>query len=154
FSPVCFLAGPGTRLVDREALLRSWQSPQTLRSGMNFLWGPFTPACFDGWLPKSPRLLAGINHFQPDDEACRTYDVLIMSRRESQLRLQKLAESVVRKSREPNRHKSFVSYQVTNEDEVATFLEDYGMVFIPTVVGITEDDDFVDSADTDYIMDR
>src|ERR1700737_2851598 len=77
-----------------------------------------------------------------------------MSRRESQLRLQKLAEGVVRKSREPNRHKCFVSYHVGDEDEGATFLEDYATVFIPTVVGITEDDDFVDSEDTEYIMDR
>jgi len=77
-----------------------------------------------------------------------------MSRRESQLRLQKLAERVIRKSSEPDRHKCFVSYHVTDEDEVAAFLEAYGTVFIPTVVGITEDDDFVDSEDTDYIMDR
>ncbi len=72
----------------------------------------------------------------------------------SELRLQRLAESAARKSSDPTRHKCFVSYHVDDEDEVATFVEDFGTVFIPTVIGVTEDDDFVDSDDTDYIMDR
>jgi hypothetical protein len=72
----------------------------------------------------------------------------------SELRLLRLAESAARKSNDPTRHKCFVSYHVDDEDEVATFIEDFGTVFIPTVIGVTEDDDFVDSDDTDYIMDR
>ncbi len=47
-----------------------------------------------------------------------------------------------------------MSYHVADQDEVETFIDDFGSVFIPTVVGVTEDDDFVDSDDTDYIMDR
>jgi len=72
----------------------------------------------------------------------------------SELRLQRLADSAARRSSDPTRHRCFVSYHVDDEDEVATFIEDFGTVFIPTVVGVTEDDDFVDSDDTDYIMDR
>lgn len=74
--------------------------------------------------------------------------------RNSQLQLQKFAESVSRKSADSTRHKCFVSYHGDDEDEVEQFIADFGMTFIPTVVGITADDDFVDSDDTDYIMDR
>jgi hypothetical protein len=66
----------------------------------------------------------------------------------------KLAERAVSKSADPTRHKCFVSYHVDDENEVATFIEDFGPVFIPTVVGVTDDDDFVNSTDTDYIMDQ
>jgi Thoeris protein ThsB, TIR-like domain len=72
----------------------------------------------------------------------------------SELRLLRLAESAARKSSDPTRHKCVVSYHMDDDDEVATFIEDFGTVFIPTVIGVTEDDDFVDSDDTDYIMDR
>ena len=72
----------------------------------------------------------------------------------SELRLQRLAESAARKSSDPARHKCFVSYHVDDEDEVAAFIEEFGTAFIPTVIGVTEDDDFVDSDDTEYIMDR
>ena len=76
------------------------------------------------------------------------------AQRASQQRLQMLAERAIRKSADPSRHKCFVSYHVDDTDEVAAFIEDHGAVFIPTVVGITEDDDFVDSENIDYIMDR
>jgi hypothetical protein len=72
----------------------------------------------------------------------------------SQLRLQRLAERAALKSSDPTRHKCFVSYHVDDEDEAATFIDDFGTVFIPTVIGVTEDDAFVDSDDTDYIMDQ
>jgi hypothetical protein len=72
----------------------------------------------------------------------------------SELRLQRLAESAARRSSDPTRHKCFVSYHVEDENEVATFIDDFGTVFIPTVIGVTDDDDFVDSDDTDYIMDK
>lgn len=73
-------------------------------------------------------------------------------KRESQRRLEKIALSVVQRSKDPARHKCFVSYHVDDETEVAAFIENFGGVFIPTVVGITDDDDFVDSDDSDYIM--
>lgn len=72
----------------------------------------------------------------------------------SQMRLQKVADFAARKSDDPTRHRCFVSYHVVDTDEVEEFLENNGHVFIATVVGVTADDDFVDSDDTDYIMDR
>jgi hypothetical protein len=79
---------------------------------------------------------------------------VVSQARASQERLQLLAERAIRKSADPKRRKCFVSYHVVDEHEVAKFIEDYGAVFIPTVVGVTDDDDFVDSEDTDYIMAR
>jgi hypothetical protein len=43
---------------------------------------------------------------------------------------------------------------VADTDEVERFLADMGHVMIPTVVGVTAEDDFVESEDTDYIMKR
>ncbi len=74
--------------------------------------------------------------------------------RQSQNRIQLLAERAIRKSTDPTRHKCFISYHVTDEGEVAKFIDDCGTVFIPTAVGVTGDDDFVNSDDTDYIMYR
>lgn len=76
------------------------------------------------------------------------------SAKTSQLRLQRLAESVAQKSTDSTRHRCFVSYHVADQDEVEQFIKDYGTEFIPTVVGVTADDDFVNSDDTDYIMNR
>ena len=52
------------------------------------------------------------------------------------------------------RHKCFVSYHHEDEDEVKAFLESYKSVFIPRVLGVSDEDDFIDSKDTDYIMDQ
>lgn len=52
------------------------------------------------------------------------------------------------------RHKCFVSYHVADIDEVTKFLDDYATEFIPRSVGVTEEDDFVDSTDQDYIKRR
>jgi len=52
------------------------------------------------------------------------------------------------------RHKCFVSYHHENEGEVKVFLESYESVFIPRVLGVSDEDDFIDSKDTDYIMDQ
>lgn len=71
-----------------------------------------------------------------------------------QRQLQEVALRASRKSTDPTRHKVFFSYHVDDADEVEELLDDYGHVCIPTVVGVTKDDDFVDSDDTDYIMDR
>jgi hypothetical protein len=57
------------------------------------------------------------------------------------------------KSDDPARHKCFVSYHAEDADEVVSFLEDFGHVFIPRVIGVSDDDDFIDSENTDYVMD-
>jgi len=76
------------------------------------------------------------------------------TRRESQSRVQKMAEAAAARSSDTTRHRCFVSYHVDDEDEVNDFLDDFGDQIIATVVGVTADDDFVDSDDTDYIMNQ
>jgi hypothetical protein len=74
-------------------------------------------------------------------------------RRRAQLRVAATAEAASRKSDDPTRHKCFVSYHADDADEVEEFLENFGHVFIPRVIGVSDDDDFIDSSDTDYVMD-
>ena len=71
-----------------------------------------------------------------------------------ELRLQKAALTAAARSDDPTRHKCFLSYHVDDADEVAAFVEDYGEAFIAKVLGISLEDDFVDSDDTDYVMDQ
>ena len=52
------------------------------------------------------------------------------------------------------RRKCFISYYSGDQAEVETFLEDFGDVFIPKVIGVTDGDDFIDSTNTDYVMSR
>jgi hypothetical protein len=52
------------------------------------------------------------------------------------------------------RHKCFVSFHHADEDEVAKFIEDFENAFIPKVLGVSDEDDFIDSDDTDYVMDQ
>lgn len=75
-------------------------------------------------------------------------------RTSGELRLQKAALTAAARSDDPTRHKCFLSYHVDDADEVTTFVDDYGEVFIAKVLGITPEDDFVDSDDTDYVMDE
>lgn len=78
-----------------------------------------------------------------------------LTRRDVQLRVQRTADRVLAKSAaDATRHKCFVSYHAADADEVERFLEDFGHVFMPRTVGVTEEDDFIDSSDTNYVMDR
>lgn len=77
-----------------------------------------------------------------------------MSNRDLMLRVQRVAEAASLRKSDSTRHKCFVSYHVDDMDEVTTFLDDYGAEFIPRSVGVTEEDDFVDSDDEDYIKRR
>lgn len=52
------------------------------------------------------------------------------------------------------RHKCFVSFHHADEDEVTKFIDDFEDVFIPRVLGVSDEDDFIDSEDTDYVMDQ
>lgn len=71
-----------------------------------------------------------------------------------QRRLQAIADRAVARSYDSTRHKCFVSYHQEDEDEVETFIEDFSDVFIAKVLGVSNDDDFIDSDDTDYVMRR
>lgn len=77
-----------------------------------------------------------------------------MSSKELMLRLQRVADSASARKSDVTRHKCFVSYHVDDIAEVETFLNEFGTEFIPRSVGVTVEDDFVDSTDEDYIKQR
>jgi len=72
----------------------------------------------------------------------------------SQRRLQQVAEAAASKKFDSTRHKCFISYHAEDTDEVAQFLEDFGSEFIAKTIGVTDEDNFIDSQDTDYVMDQ
>lgn len=58
-------------------------------------------------------------------------------------------------SQQAVRHKCFVSYHHADQDEVEGFIDSFEEVFIPRVLGISDEDtDLIDSTDTDYVMDQ
>ena len=72
----------------------------------------------------------------------------------SQLRVNQVAIRAALRSANTTRHKRFISYHQDDEDEVATFIDGHSNVFIAKVLGVSDDDDFIDSSDTDYVMRR
>jgi MTH538 TIR-like domain (DUF1863) len=73
--------------------------------------------------------------------------------RSTQTKLIVAAAAAELKSDDPTRHKCFLSYHADDADEVVAFLDSFGHVFIPRVIGVNDEDDFIDSEDTDYVMD-
>jgi len=71
-----------------------------------------------------------------------------------QERLQDVALKAAARKWDNTRHKVFVSYHAADTDEVKQFLDDFGTEFIAKTVGVTDEDDFIDSEDTGYIMDK
>lgn len=66
--------------------------------------------------------------------------------------IQKLALAAEERGKnDPKRHRCFVSYHLIDIDIATQFITDFGDVFIPTVLGVTDEDDFVDSTDDEYI---
>ena len=52
------------------------------------------------------------------------------------------------------KRKVFISYHHDDQDEVEEFLVDFEDSFIPKVLGVSDEDDFILSDDPDYIMRR
>jgi len=77
-----------------------------------------------------------------------------MSTKQRMRNVQAFAERVSAQKVDATRHKCFVSYHLADIDEVTTFLDDFATEFIPRSVGVTEEDDFVDSTDNEYIKRR
>lgn len=71
-----------------------------------------------------------------------------------QMQLEKVATRAAARKYDTTRHKCFVSYHAADTAEVEQFLEDFGSEFIAKTVGVTDEDDFIDSTDTGYIMDK
>jgi hypothetical protein len=77
-----------------------------------------------------------------------------MTSKDLMRRAQLVAETAAARKVDATRHKCFVSYRVDDLDEVTTFLDSFGSEFIARSVGVTEEDDFVDSTDPEYIKRR
>jgi hypothetical protein len=60
----------------------------------------------------------------------------------------------VRKAAAPARHKCFISFHHADNDEAVQFITAFEEVFIPRVLGVSDEDEFIDSFDTDYVMRR
>lgn len=71
-----------------------------------------------------------------------------------QLQLEAFAARVAARKEDPTRHKCFVSYHAADIDEVTEFINEFGTEFIAKTVGVTDEDDFIDSNDSGYVMDR
>jgi hypothetical protein len=67
-------------------------------------------------------------------------------------------ESIIAKSlteaQKISRHKCFISFHHADEDQVETFIETFASTFIPRVLGVSDEDDFINSEDTEYVMDQ
>ena len=70
-----------------------------------------------------------------------------ISRANEELHEYKLASGAVR-------HKCFLSYHAADAEQVLKFVESFESVLITKCLGVDEDDPWIDSEDTDYIMDR
>lgn len=77
-----------------------------------------------------------------------------MTTKQAMLRLQRIAEAAAARKVDATRHKCFVSYHADDMSEVETFIDDFGSEFIARSVGVTVEDDFVDSDDDEYIQRR
>jgi len=53
-----------------------------------------------------------------------------------------------------NRRKVFISHYKGDRDEVDDFIKEFSSVFIPKVLGANDNDNFINSTDTDYVMQR
>lgn len=71
-----------------------------------------------------------------------------------QRQLEAFAARVASAKADTSRHKCFISYHAEDIDEVSTFIEDFGTEFIAKTIGVTDEDDFIDSDDSDYVMDQ
>ena len=52
------------------------------------------------------------------------------------------------------KHRCFVSYHKVNSTAVNNFVEEFSDVFTAKTVGVTDEDDFINSDDRDYVMRR
>ncbi len=53
-----------------------------------------------------------------------------------------------------NRRKIFISHYKNDHNEVDAFIRNFSSAFIPKVLGANDSDDFIDSSNTDYVMQR
>jgi hypothetical protein len=68
--------------------------------------------------------------------------------------LEAVAKRAAARSTDPTRHKCFVSYHQDDADEAESFIDTFGDVLIAKVLGVSDEDDFINSDDADYVMRR
>jgi len=73
---------------------------------------------------------------------------------DSHRRLEAIAKRASSRSTNPERHQCFISYHQDDETEAEDFIDTYSDVFIAKVLGVSDEDDFIGSDDTDYVMRR
>src|SRR4051812_34087302 len=74
-----------------------------------------------------------------------------------QARIAKREEQLARSltaSQQAVRHKCFVSYHHADQAECEQFIDSFEDVFVPRVLGVSDEGDFIDSDDSDYVMDE
>lgn len=71
-----------------------------------------------------------------------------------QRQLQAYADRMTALKIDSTRHKCFLSYHAADTDEVTQFISDFGTEFIAKTVGVTDEDDFIDSTNSDYVMNQ
>ncbi|CPR80059.1 TIR domain-containing protein [Mycobacteroides abscessus] len=71
-----------------------------------------------------------------------------------QRQLEAYAANIAAQKFDLTRHKCFISYHAADTDEVVRFINDFGTEFIAKTVGVTDEDDFIDSENSEYIMDQ
>lgn len=54
----------------------------------------------------------------------------------------------------PIRRKVFISHYKGDRTEVDAFIQEFSSVFIPKVLGANDNDEFINSTNTDYVMQR
>lgn len=80
-----------------------------------------------------------------------------MTTRANLLARQELIRLSAARATEPDtatRHKCFLAHHAADAEEVLDFVERFGNVIIPRSIGVTDDDDFIESDDDDYVMSR
>lgn len=77
-----------------------------------------------------------------------------MNSKQMMIEAQRIADRAMMRKSDNTRHKCFISYHVADREEVEAFLDEFGEEFIPYTIGVTDEDDFIDSEDEDYIKDR
>lgn len=68
--------------------------------------------------------------------------------------VQRIGDRAALRKVDSTRHRCFISYHVVDQAEVETFIDTYGSEFIAHAIGVTVDDDFVNSTDEEYIKTR
>lgn len=76
----------------------------------------------------------------------------VQTKHDLQRRVEAIAFKAAARSSDPTRHKCFVSYHHEDQSEVEAFIDSFGDVFIAKAVGVSDEDDFIDSDDTDYVL--